>query len=724
MINKFEIHIKSKYILYIMTTLIQNMNILSQEPYIYTIDNFVSPEQCQHLIDLGIPKLENSVVSDANGGYVSAGRTSKTSWIGHYVDDITTIISNKISEQVNIPIVNAEKFQLVSYDETNEYKSHYDSWDHNGSEKTMRCVKYGGPRVLTALLYLNNVEDGGHTAFTKLNINVEPSQGKLLVFENVYKNSIDKHLLTEHAGKPVIKGKKYIANLWFRQYDRTKLYSHFNPGYYKNNQEGPEWGENIDTVSLNSNNVLTNDVKISTDDIDTNLTLLRFNPNKDIFKCDNAFSNDECQKIINSVVKFSDKKYPSSWIKNAEHTEFINKLKTLCNLDLDFLENMNVVKYHGRQIHGPFYDAYDITNESSRINMGKLGQRLQTITIFLSANIKYEFNKLNNSFLSNVGSVLFYKNIENTRQRDDKLHHKIYNLNDNEGYLVNIYVRERNRKGNSNPLYNLETVNHELINNKDLGVKVSDVKVEELEDHNDTFNAVLNMFGNDKVTRGWNGYKKFNYAFKGDFSYFSQCIKKFKNLKDSEKGLLRQHLDKEYQFDEFNPVIVDDVLNNDMNDLLKEYYRTTINNNVFVLGDKQSQRFKAHNEPMSRFVQYEILPLIEKITGKRLKPTYTYLSSYIKDSDLPAHTDRPECEYTVSFLVNKDVDWPIYCHKVKQPIKNKGRYDFTPTKDECLSLDCDSNGFIIFSGTDHIHYREKFTGEFYDIILLHYMVDE
>ena len=71
-----------------------------------------------------------------------------------------------------------------SNSETNEYKAHYDSWDHDGSEKTLRCIKYGGPRMLTALVYLNKPEEGGATKFTKLNIDVSPTIGKLLVFVN------------------------------------------------------------------------------------------------------------------------------------------------------------------------------------------------------------------------------------------------------------------------------------------------------------------------------------------------------------------------------------------------------------------------------------------------------------------------------------------------------------------------------------------------------------
>ena len=157
--------------------------------------------------------------------------------------------------------------------------------------------------------------------------------------------------------------------------------------------------------------------------------------------------------------------------------------------------------------------------------------------------------------------------------------------------------------------------------------------------------------------------------------------------------------------------------------ICQKYYSTNIENGVYVLGDKQSQRFKSHNEPLSRILHYEVLPLAEKIVGKKLMPTYTYLSAYIKDSDLPAHTDRAECEYTVSFLINKPENshWPIYVHKVKQPVKHKGRSDFTPPKEECIKVDCNAGGLMIFQGTDHIHFRENLPDDYYHIVLLHYV---
>jgi hypothetical protein len=172
---------------------------------------------------------------------------------------------------------------------------------------------------------------------------------------------------------------------------------------------------------------------------------------------------------------------------------------------------------------------------------------------------------------------------------------------------------------------------------------------------------------------------------------------------------------------------VNNVFTEEAQKLIQHYFHDTINNKKFAFGDKQSQRFKAYDDLMSRVMQYEALPLLEKITKKKLKPTYTYLSCYVKDADLPAHTDRPECEYTVSFLIDKPhgCSWPIYVDKRKEPVKNRGRYrEYVNSENihRCIPVDCDAGGLMCFQGTDHIHFREKLEYDYYYISLLHYQI--
>jgi prolyl 4-hydroxylase len=73
-----------------------------------------------------------------------------------------------------------------------------------------------GHRILTAFLYLNEVEEGGGTTFTSLNMTVTPKTGRLLIWPSVLDDApkeIDWR--TEHEAEAVKKGRKYGANIWF-----------------------------------------------------------------------------------------------------------------------------------------------------------------------------------------------------------------------------------------------------------------------------------------------------------------------------------------------------------------------------------------------------------------------------------------------------------------------------------------------------------------------------
>jgi prolyl 4-hydroxylase len=185
-------------------------------PKIFSITNFLTEEECDHMIAIGKPNLKRALVSDKREGVVSAGRTGKNCWIRHRTDEITYTIAKRIAGLINIPLTKTENFQLIYYDKTQEYRNHYDGWLHDNSEKSNRNFKKGGQRLWTALCYLNKVTEGGGTHFPRLQKTVTAEKGKLVVFQDVYDGTTELHKLSEHAGMPVIEGEKYAFNLWFK----------------------------------------------------------------------------------------------------------------------------------------------------------------------------------------------------------------------------------------------------------------------------------------------------------------------------------------------------------------------------------------------------------------------------------------------------------------------------------------------------------------------------
>jgi len=76
--------------------------------------------------------------------------------------------------------------------------------------------------MVTVLAYLNDVEEGGGTNFPELGVTVEPKKGDVVVFHNtlteVPASEHPKiHPKSLHAGTPVIRGEKWMVNLWFRE---------------------------------------------------------------------------------------------------------------------------------------------------------------------------------------------------------------------------------------------------------------------------------------------------------------------------------------------------------------------------------------------------------------------------------------------------------------------------------------------------------------------------
>ena len=247
--------------------------ILNLNPLIYTIDNFITDEECDHFINLSKNKLQRAFVADDAGPSISSGRTGQNYWIPHLTDTITKTVADRISDLVDYPLKNAESFQLIYYDTMQCYNSHLDGWKFDNSEKSRRCLESGGQRMITALVYLNNVESGGNTKFTKLNLNVAPLKGRLLVFHNCIKGTNIVNDLSEHSGCHVLEGNKYAFNMWFRQYPLSKKYYH--------NYDEP----NIEFNKVEESNTITPITPITpillNDDYDLMFYFINLDKNKD-----------------------------------------------------------------------------------------------------------------------------------------------------------------------------------------------------------------------------------------------------------------------------------------------------------------------------------------------------------------------------------------------------------------------------------------------------------
>lgn len=109
---------------------------------------------------------------------------------------------------------------------------------------------------------------------------------------------------------------------------------------------------------------------------------------------------------------------------------------------------------------------------------------------------------------------------------------------------------------------------------------------------------------------------------------------------------------------------------------LRRYCRALIRSGRIHLGDAQSsRRYAVHNEPVARFFHQQFTPLFSAIAGEPLKPSYVYLASYLSGAELKKHTDREQCEYSITFCLDFSPEpmlatpWAICLDTLNGPIK-------------------------------------------------------
>jgi len=100
---------------------------------------------------------------------------------------------------------------------------------------------------------------------------------------------------------------------------------------------------------------------------------------------------------------------------------------------------------------------------------------------------------------------------------------------------------------------------------------------------------------------------------------------------------------------------------------LRRYYRYRIRTGALQLGDGQSsRRYVDYNEPVARYFHDQIASTLSELAGELLKPSYVYLASYLSGAELKKHTDREQCDFSVTLCLDYSPEpvlatpWPIH----------------------------------------------------------------
>jgi len=103
---------------------------------------------------------------------------------------------------------------------------------------------------------------------------------------------------------------------------------------------------------------------------------------------------------------------------------------------------------------------------------------------------------------------------------------------------------------------------------------------------------------------------------------------------------------------------------------LRRYYRHQLRSGRLRLGDSQCpRRYVSDNDSVARFFHQQLTAAASAFAGEPLRASYVYLASYQPGAILKKHTDREQCEFSVTLCLDyapeprNATPWPLHLHK-------------------------------------------------------------
>lgn len=182
----------------------------TEKVQIYTLEDFMSDEECDRIVAIAAQHLRPSTVTTGDKAY----RTSSTSDLSLLHDPEVELLDEKISRTLGINRSFSEGIQAQRYEVGQEFRQHTDYFQPKTQEYAEYAAK-AGQRTWTFMVYLNDGMAGGGTKFFALNTTFSPKKGMAVIWNNLTLDG-EPNPATVHAGLPIEAGHKIIITKWFR----------------------------------------------------------------------------------------------------------------------------------------------------------------------------------------------------------------------------------------------------------------------------------------------------------------------------------------------------------------------------------------------------------------------------------------------------------------------------------------------------------------------------
>jgi len=182
---------------------------------------------------------------------------------------------------------------------------------------------------------------------------------------------------------------------------------------------------------------------------------------------------------------------------------------------------------------------------------------------------------------------------------------------------------------------------------------------------------------------------------------------------------------KKYSFKKDNFCVIESAISNDLATFLynyfsmqKQVYDTCIKERYISPFETMIGYYESPNEQIpNTYSQYanmafetlllKLQPVMEKTTGLKLTPNYTYARIYKPGDELKRHKDRFSCEISTTLNLGGD-KWPIFI----EPSEKEGM--------KGVSVNLKPGDMLVYRGNILEHWREPFKGKDCAQVFLHY----
>lgn len=213
------------------------MQTLSMSPLVFSVENFLLPEECTYIRDVAEPHMRQSgvkLMDHDKGKAATDWRTSSTYFLASKHHARIQSVDRRVAGLTRQPVSHQEDVQVLRYESTQRYDAHHDFFDRRlyaRDPDTLKLIDNGKRnRMATVLWYLSDVLQGGETIFPRYKggeisydsrhcermkgaLRCPPKEGSVIIFYSLLPNGdLDDRSL--HGSCAVKHGVKWAANKW------------------------------------------------------------------------------------------------------------------------------------------------------------------------------------------------------------------------------------------------------------------------------------------------------------------------------------------------------------------------------------------------------------------------------------------------------------------------------------------------------------------------------